>query len=106
LPIRKGTVPPATYALDWFTSPESAEDSRLTSTCWPCPDFSRARSAARIPMVAWRPAITSKTEMPARYGGPSGSPVRLISPEIACTMRSYPGSFAPSSPLPKPLIEA
>ena len=29
-----------------------------------------------------------------------------MSPEIACTMRSYPGSFAPSSPLPKPLIEA
>ena len=57
-------------------------------------------------MVACRPAITSKTEMPARYGGPSGSPVRLIRPLMACTIRSYPGSLAPPGPLPKPLIEA
>ena len=42
-------------------------------------------------MFACSPAITSKTEMPARYGGPSGSPVRLIRPEIAWTIRSYPG---------------
>ena len=39
-------------------------------------------------MVACIPDITSKTAMPARYGGPSGSPVRLIRPDIACTMRS------------------
>ena len=39
-------------------------------------------------MVACSPAITSKTEMPARYGPLSGLPVRLISPDIACTIRS------------------
>lgn len=57
-------------------------------------------------MVACIPAITSKTEIPARNGSPSGSPVRLISPEIACTIRSYPGSAAPFGPLPKPLMDA
>jgi hypothetical protein len=56
-------------------------------------------------MVACIPDITSKTEMPDRYGGPSESPVRLISPEIACTIRSYPGSAAPL-PEPNPLIDA
>ena len=39
-------------------------------------------------MTAWLPAITSNTEMPARNGGPSGSPVRLMSPDMAWTMRS------------------
>ena len=34
-------------------------------------------------MVACMPDMTSKTEIPARYGGPSGSPVRLISPDMA-----------------------
>ena len=32
-PIRNGTTPPATTALDWFTRPDSADDMRLTSTC-------------------------------------------------------------------------
>ena len=39
-------------------------------------------------MAVCSPAMTSNIEMPARYGGPSGSPVRLISPDMACTMRS------------------
>ena len=39
-------------------------------------------------MVACRPAITSKTEMPERNGPVSGAPVRLIRPDIACTIRS------------------
>ena len=39
-------------------------------------------------MSASLPAITSKIEMPARKGGPSGAPVRLISPDTAWTMRS------------------
>ena len=41
LPIRNGTTPPATYALDWLTMPDSADDIRLTSTCWPRPVSSR-----------------------------------------------------------------
>ena len=88
LPIRYGTVPPATYALEWLTRPDRAEESRLTSTCWPRPVSCRWCSAASTPMVACSPAITSNTEIPARYAGPSGSPVRLISPEMACTIRS------------------
>ena len=39
-------------------------------------------------MAVCRPAMTSNIEMPARYGGPSGSPVRLIRPDMAWTMRS------------------
>ena len=88
LPIRYGTTPAVAYAELWLTSPDSADDSRLTSTRWPSPVASRCRSAARMPITAWLPAITSNTEMPARYGGPSGSPVRLISPDAACTIRS------------------
>ena len=66
LPIRNGTTPPAAYAELWFTRPVSAEDNRLTSTSWPWPVASRWRSAARMPITAWLPAITSNTEMPAR----------------------------------------
>src|SRR5215203_1569881 len=105
-PIRKGTTPPATTALEWLTKPDSAEESRFTSTCCPRPVSSRLWRAASTPMAACRPAITSKTEMPARYGGPSESPVRLIRPDIAWTIRSYPGRTAPFSVVPKPLIEA
>ena len=106
LPIRNGTTPPATKAPVWFTRPDMADASRLISTCWPRPVSCLWLSAARIPMVACRPEITSNTATPARYGSPSGSPVTLISPEVAWTMRSYPGSAAPLGPLPKPLIEA
>ncbi len=83
-----------------------ADASKLTSTCWPRPVSCRTFSAARIPMVACSPAITSNMATPARNGSPPGSPVTLIRPEMACTMRSYPGSAAPLGPLPKPLIEA
>ena len=48
--------------------------------------------------------MTSKTEMPARYGGPSGEPVSDIRPDTAWASRSYPGRDAPL-PAPKPEIE-
>ena len=105
LPMRCGTTPAAAYAAVWFTMPDIADASRLTSTCCPSPDACRCCSAPRMPTVACRPVITSNTEMPDRYAGPPGSPVRLISPEAACTSRSYPGSDAPPA-VPKPLIEA
>ena len=72
MPIRNGTTPPATKAPVWFTSPDMAEASRLISTCWPRPVSCRWLSAARTPMVACRPEITSNTATPARYGSPSG----------------------------------
>ena len=66
----------------------SAVDSRLTSTCWPCPVASRWRRAARTPITDCSPLMMSNTDTPLRYAGPSGSPVRLIRPEAACTIRS------------------
>ncbi len=42
LPIRYGTTPPVTQALVWFTIPDSAEDSRLASTCCPAPVAARS----------------------------------------------------------------
>ena len=56
-------------------------------------------------MAVCRPVITSITEMPARCGGPSASPVRLIRPDTACAIRSYPGRWAPPV-VPKPVMEA
>ena len=88
MPIRNGTTPPAAYALVWFTIPDRALAMRLASTSWPWPVAARWLSAARIAMVVCSPAITSNTEMPERYAGPSGEPVMLISPDMACTMRS------------------
>ena len=38
-------MPPATYALDWLTIPDSADESRLTSTCCPRPVRWRSCSA-------------------------------------------------------------
>ena len=88
MPIRNGTTPPVTQALVWLTIPDSADDSRLASTCCPAPVAARSYRAATMPNAVCSPAITSKTEIPARNGGPPGSPVRLISPDMACTIRS------------------
>ena len=44
-----------------------------------------------MPIAVCRPVITSNSEIPDRYGGPSGSPVRLISPDMACTMQVVAG---------------
>ena len=88
-PSGVGTTSPATYAEVWLTSVDSAVDSRLVSIVLArrrC--ASRWCSAARMPIAECSPVITSKTEMPARYGGPSGDPVRLISPDTAWTSRS------------------
>jgi hypothetical protein len=60
----------------------------LTSTCCPSPVRNRCSSAARIPAKANVPAIVSARDEPAFIGGPSGSPVMLISPAAACTIVS------------------
>ena len=39
-------------------------------------------------MVAFTPAVRSAIEMPARTPRPPGSPVMLIMPLSACTMKS------------------
>jgi putative transposase len=56
----------------------------------------RARSwkAARRPFTANRAASASPSEMPARAGGRSGSPMRCRSPPMASPMDPNPGSAA------------
>jgi hypothetical protein len=88
LPIRWGTTPPATYAEVWFTSADNADESRFVSIRCPMPVRARWCSAATIPSAECRPVITSNTEMPDRNGGPSGDPVKLISPDTPCTNKS------------------
>ena len=66
LPMRCGTTPAAVKAPVWFTRPDSADASRLTSTCWPSPVRSRWWSAASTPIIPCRPVITSNSAMPAR----------------------------------------
>ena len=68
--------------------PDIADAISDASRCWPSPVAFLWLSAASIAIVVCRPAITSKAEMPARNGGPSGSPVSDISPDMACTIRS------------------
>ena len=76
-----------------------------TSTRCPRPVRSRAWSAASTPVVAYSPQIMSIRAAPTFSGRPSGSPVTLIRPLIACSSRSYPGSRAACSPEPNALIE-
>ena len=60
----------------------------------------RARqSAASTPCAANMPDTMSVMATPRRYGGPSASPVMLISPPSACITASYPGFVAPRSGL-------
>ena len=68
--------------------PDMADAISDASRCWPSPVAFLWLSAASTAIVVCRPAITSNAEMPARYGGPSGSPVSDISPDMACTIRS------------------
>ncbi len=52
------------------------------------------------------PEPRSATGMPLLTGRPSGSPVMLMTPLIACAMRSYPGRSAYGPVCPKPEILA
>ena len=88
LPIRPGVTPAAVWAVDWFTSAASRQVSRFSSTAWPWPVRSRWRRAARMPVVANRPVITSTSATPTFCGSPSGAPVTLIRPPTAWSSRS------------------
>ena len=88
LPIRKGTTPPATNALVWFTSPDSAEDEQV--------DLDVLALAGRVAVVERGEhadgGVQPGHDVEQRDAGPVGlavgSPVRLMKPEIACTIRS------------------
>jgi hypothetical protein len=58
------------------------------STNWPSPVRSRWSSAPRIPETANVPEIPSVSGVPALLGRPFGSPVMLIRPVAAWTIRS------------------
>ena len=64
-------------------APATADEDTATLAAIAAAAQARARSTGASPDLD-----LSKTEIPARNGGPPGSPVRLISPDMACTMRS------------------
>lgn len=72
--------------------------------CWPLPVVRRPSTAARIPMVACRPVMTSTSATPTFVGSPFSAPDRLMSQPTAWTSRSYPGNSLPSL-APKSEIE-
>ena len=76
-----------------------------TSTYWPWPVFSAWRSAASSPIAKCKPVPESPICAPVTKGGPSGTPVVLIAPPIACATFSYALKSAYGPDEPKPLIE-
>ena len=88
LPRRCGTTPPSTQLDPWLSSDMSAASISETSTWRPRPVRARSASAAWIPTTASSPQTRSTTAAPVFSGGPSGSPVTLISPPIACARKS------------------
>src|ERR1700759_3424121 len=61
------------------------------STPWPRPVRWRACSATIVPRAANVAASASPSEMPARDGGRSASPVTYLMPPIASPMEPNPG---------------
>ena len=58
------------------------------STFWPLPDLERESRASVTPWAADIPATRSPMELPTLTGGPSGKPVRSMTPDSPCTIRS------------------
>ena len=58
------------------------------SMCWPMPVFSFTRIAITMPSAAYIPAVRSAIDTPQRTPRPPSSPVMLIMPLSAWTMRS------------------
>ncbi len=59
-----------------------------------------------MPIVACSPAITSKTEMPARYGAPLRVAGEAHQAGDGLHDEVVARQLAPFSPLPKPLMDA
>src|SRR6266851_1473355 len=76
-----------------------------TSTYWPLPVRSACLSAASSPIARCSPVPESPICAPVTNGGPSGTPVVLIAPPIACATFSYALKSAYGPLEPKPLIE-
>ena len=104
-PPRQRYVVPGTPAPSWFPVrsidfPRRWWSRRLTrirfttascietSTCWPSPVWCRCISAARMPTTQCMPVPESPIDGQRYVGGPSGKPVTLIAPPIACAIGS------------------
>ena len=88
VPSPRGTSPVYQYcvASHWLSAtPASKSD---VSTNWPRPVTRRARSAARMPTTAKRPAPRSVIGTPTLTGAPPSLPVALMIPLMPCAMRS------------------
>src|SRR4051812_14677827 len=97
-----GTRPVSQNSVDSQTANASADSNNDVSTCCPTPVRRLEIQAARIPMAQNSPEPRSATGIPLLTGRPSASPVMLMTPLIACAMRSYPGRSAYGPVCPKP----
>src|SRR6266478_1907122 len=77
-----------------------------TSTCWPLPVAWRWMIAARMPIAVCSPAPVAAISLITKVGGPSGEPVMLMAPAMACAIHSKLLYSAYGPPPPKPFTEA
>ena len=85
---RDGTTPPDTHAEPWLSSDGERRVHQRDLDVAPAA-AARARPARPgCPIAASSPHTRSITAAPAFSGRPSGSPVTLMSPPIACSRKS------------------
>ena len=78
--------------------------NRLTLMLSPAPVRSRRSRAAVTASAPYSPAVRSLIGGPARKGGPSASPFRLMKPLMAWAMKSKAGRSRYGPLVPKPLM--
>src|SRR6266567_1949066 len=69
----------------------------------PCPVLLRRYSAPRMLTASSMPVPVSPSVVPGFAGGPSRSPVMLMTPPVACAIMSNARCFSCGLPVPKPL---
>src|SRR6185312_3268029 len=90
VPRSPGTDPEANVAAASVPRLESANSSSDDDTCVPIPVRSRSACAASRPTAQLSPAPTSSTGAPTLTGPEASLPVTLITPLLACRIRSKP----------------
>jgi hypothetical protein len=92
LPRRSGTTPADEIVGRLVGQAGGGDVEQGQVDLLPRPERSRSMSAARMPLLAYRPVIMSESATPTFCGPPPGtpsrSPVTLISPPMACTRKS------------------
>jgi hypothetical protein len=69
-------------------SSDAITSSMAISTFWPRRVRARASKASVTPCAPDMPATRSAMELPTFTGGPSGKPVRSMTPDSAWTIKS------------------